>query len=166
MAERKPRVVTYVATKPKVAELRAVRSFIVDRVVRWAREMDHCDEVEGGLEAVFGAKPKDGWRDSDGYNCYGFNVLGFNEEGFDEEGFDAAGFNDHGYNLAGYNKDGFDYSGYTQAGYNKDGWDRNGYNSQGVDAAGRKKGELQTLVDGLTQDRRLELFTILRNYRG
>lgn len=103
----KPRKGSYKVTKPTSVALRLVRPWIVDRVVRWARRNnDICNEVNRALTEVFGTPPKDGWRDSDGYDCNGRDVDGFDVDGYDNYGFDRDGYNVNGWNRYGWNRSG------------------------------------------------------------
>ena len=103
----KPRKGSYKVTKPTSVALRLVRPWIVDRVVRWARRNnDICNEVNRALFEVFGTPPKDGWRDSDGYDCDGRDVDGFDVDGFDQFGLDRERYNVNGWNRDGWNRAG------------------------------------------------------------
>jgi hypothetical protein len=132
----KPRKGSYKVVKPTSVALRLVRPWIVDRIVRWAqRSNDICDEVNRALTEVFGTPPKDGWRDSDGFDC--------NER--DVDGFD---------------KDGFDQFGYDPDGYNFNGWSRYGWNSAGVNAWGmvRNSIDVENLLKYITPAMREGLY--------
>lgn len=103
----KPRKGSYKVTKPTSVALRLVRPWIVDRIIRWGRRSgDICNEVNRALTEVFGAPPKEGWRDSDGYDCEGRDVDGFDGNGYDRFGYDAEGYNYDGWNRAGWNRAG------------------------------------------------------------
>lgn len=161
MAARK---VTYVVTKPKAAELRAVKNYIVDKIIRWSQENDYCETVEQGLELIFGNAPAAGWRDSDGYNCNGRDVNGFDAEGYDEDGYGKDERDEYGYDRAGYDKDGYDRSDRNKDGYDRDGYDRDGY-KDGVNSSGRKRGVMEELANSLTPSERMELNVLLREMR-
>jgi len=108
---------TYTVVKPTAAQMRAVKAHIVDTVIRWARKNDHCEEVEGALSTVFGKAPAEGWRDSDGFDCYGYDSNGYNADGFDGAGYHWA---------TGRDRDGYDVEGYDSAGLSRSGRPRPG----------------------------------------
>lgn len=154
---------SYIVTKPTGAELRAVKNYIVDKIIRWAQEEGHCETVEEALNAVFGTAPANGWRDSDGYNCYGYDTAGWNAEGYNSDGWNAQGYNGHGYNAAGYNAEGYDRYGFDQNGYDWEGYNRQGYNAEGVNKNGEKADRLQAYLATLTPADQRELYGLLRN---
>lgn len=129
---------TYDATKPSAAEMRAVKNYIVDRIIRWAQGDEiregYCDAVELGLTHVFGAAPKNGWRDSGGFDCYGFDVNERDKNGRDECGYDLTGYDEHGIHKdTRRTVDGYDRWGYNTEGWNKDGFNSSGQHRDGVD---------------------------------
>ena len=104
----KPRKGSYKVVKPTSVALRLVRPWIVDRVVRWAQASGGsvCEQVNDALTLVFGTPPKDGWRDSDGFDCNERDVDGFDRDGFDRFGFDRERYNVNGWNRDGWNRAG------------------------------------------------------------
>lgn len=139
---------TYEVTKPSAAELRAVKNYIVDKIITWSRSRGYCDAVEDGLTEAFGAAPAAGWRDRNGRNCYGFDI-----NGYDEAGYDETGYNEAGYSASGFNKEGFDEEGYG----------RDGFNADGVNRQGQQRGHLEEYVCKLSPDERQQLFRIVRD---
>lgn len=93
----KPRKGSYTVTKPTGAALRLVKPYLVDRAVRWAQKQDNiCDLFESALTAVFGTRPVNGWRDSDGYDCQGFDTDERDRDGYDRRGYDENGMDEYG----------------------------------------------------------------------
>jgi hypothetical protein len=133
---RKP--VTYKVTKPTAAALRLVRPYLVDRAVRWSQHNGSCEDVVEALTHIFGAAPRDGWRDSEGYDCFGFDVNGYDRDKRDEDGHDVEG-------------------------YSEGGWDRDGYNRDNVDPWGRLRGSVEALVAQWPPNYRKEVAAALRS---
>lgn len=107
----KKRVGSYTVTKPTSVALRLVKPYIVDRAIRWARAHNYCDVVDDALSDVFGAEPKTGWRDSDGFDVWGRDVDGFDKDGYDSEGYDSEGFSPEGINNEGFDRYGLNWRG-------------------------------------------------------
>lgn len=108
----KARKGSYKVTKPTSVALRLVRPWIVDRVIRWARPQGLTCETVNALTHIFGPAPKDGWRDSDGYDIKGYDVEGYDEDGYDKfnrkaDGRDSAGFDRDGWSPSGVNRWGY-----------------------------------------------------------
>ena len=135
-------------TKPTAAELNVVKSWIVHKIIKWARDEGHCDAVEDALTPIFGRKPTNGWRDANGYACAGYNLAGF-----DADGYDRRGYNRNGFGRNGFNADGFDAEGY----------DRHGYNAEGVNREGQSRSGLAKYLRSLSPTDRNELYRLLRH---
>lgn len=152
MAKRNP---TYDATKPPAAELRAARNYFLDRAVRWAANTDYCDIVSEALDEVFGRQPVNGWRDSEGFDCFDRDINGIDRDGYDEDG---------------YNKDGFDANGIqrstgrTVEGYDRYGFDINGWNKDGYDSRGRHRDGVQHLLGIMTTEQKVEMKKALADF--
>ena len=152
MAKRNP---TYVVTKPKAAELRAVKSFAVDKVIRWAQENGYCSEVDEALTLMFGKPPVNGWRDSEGFDCYQRGVDGIDRGGFDESGFDKDGYDKRGlHRETRRTVDGYDYSGYDLAGFNRD----------GINRRGQHRDHVAAILDTLSIQQKAELKAALADF--
>ena len=130
----------YDATKPTAAELKAVRPYVVDRVIRWSQEggasngEPYCEIVEQALTHVFGRSPAAGWRDSEGFDCEGFDINNRGRDGRDEEGYDLEDYDEDGiHRETRRTVDGFDRYGYDLFGFNKDGFDSRGWHRNGVE---------------------------------
>lgn len=154
---------SYTVVKPSAAELSAVKPYLIDKIVRWAQDEGHCETVEDALNTVFGARPANDWRDSDGFDCYGFDVNGYNAAGLDENGYDKDGFDSGGFGKDGYNKEGYNYQGFNAQGWDKEGYNNRGYNAEGVNRKGEQDGRFETYVNGLSRAERSELIRVLRN---
>lgn len=149
---RTKRIPTYEVVKPKAADLRAIRNYAVDTIIRWARSHGYCEEVESALEAVFGAasRPAAGWRDSDGRDIDGRDI-----NGLDIDGRDVDGYNEKGFREDGFNKQNVDEEGY----------DRAGYNEAGVNRKGEPREHLERFLAGLTESDRIRLERLIENTR-
>ena len=128
---------TYNVVKPSAAELRAVKPYLVDKVIRWARDHDGdiCDLVNDVLTTVFGRAPAAGWRDSEGFNCQGYDGNGFDDKGYDEGNYNKDGYEKWSkvHRVTGRTVDGFDRWGYDEDGFDKDGFNNEGQHRDGID---------------------------------
>lgn len=121
---------TYVVVKPSAAELRAVKPYLVDKIIRWAHDHEDgvCDLVNDALATVFGRTPAAGWRDSDGFDCAGYDINGYDKDGYDKDNYNEEGYEKWTkvHRVTGRTVDGYD-----RWGYGEDGFDRHGFNSKG-----------------------------------
>lgn len=91
--------------------LRPAQAYIIDRVVRIARENGWRNETDINemLCALIGVtRHEDGnpimavdWCDSEGFNYQGVNRAGYNQDGYNADGYDCDGYNKDGIHKGG-----------------------------------------------------------------